>query len=49
MGEGLPVSSERPAEVEMKWKVLGVKVELILLQPDSSFNVDEEQPEKYSR
>ena len=43
------MSCKRSAQVKVKWKVLGVKVEFILLQPDSSFNVDEEQPEKYSR
>ena len=45
----LPMSCKRSAQIKVKWKVLGVKVELILLQPDCSFNVNEEQPEKYSR
>ena len=39
---GLPVSSERPAEVQVKWKVLGVKVEFVFLQPHSGLDIDEE-------
>ena len=42
MTVGLPVSSEGPAEVEMKWKVLGVEVEFVFLQPHSGLDIDEE-------
>ena len=42
MTVGLPVSSEWPAEVEMKWKVLGVEVKFVFLQPHSGLDIDEE-------
>ena len=41
------MSSEGSAEVKVKWKVLGVEMELVLLQPHRSLNVDKEQPEEY--
>ena len=41
------MSSEGSAEVKVKWKVLGVEMELVFLQPHRSLNVDEEQPEEY--
>ena len=43
----LPMSSEGSAQVKVKWKVLGVKVEFVFLQPHSGLDVDKEQPEEY--
>ena len=31
----------------MKWKVLGVEMELVFLQPDRSLDVDKEEPEEH--
>ena len=41
------MSSKGSTQVKVKWKVLGVEVELVFLQPHSSLNVDKEQPEEY--
>ena len=42
-----PMSCEGSTKVEVKWKVLRVKMEFVFLQPDRSLDVDEEQPEEH--
>ena len=36
------MSSKGSTQVKVKWKVLGVEVKFVFLQPHSSFDIDEE-------
>ena len=41
-----PVSSERPTEVQMKWKVFEVDVRFEFFQPNGGLHVIKQKPEK---
>ena len=40
------MSRERPAKIQVEWKVLYVDMKLVLLQAHSSLDVHKEEPEE---
>ena len=42
-----PMGCEGSTKIEVKWKVLRVKMEFVFLQPNRRLDVDEEKPKEH--